>query len=119
MIHGFEQEDMQIAEVARQQKGHDLPPTICKKPVTASYAFQHDKHSARHLTFGNNVLVSIELLGGLTKLVQNAQVVLGERNEMLKLPCQRICLVPLRLAHEASHWPRRPNCRGYVPCQTI
>lgn len=55
MIHFFEQEDLNVAQVAGKQISHDLPSAVHHAFVSKTPSFQQQKHGVGFVALANKV----------------------------------------------------------------
>ena len=65
MIHLAQQEPLKVHHIAGDQERHDLPPAAPQKLVAEGEAFQDHLAVAGAVAFGNDVLVSPDLVNSL------------------------------------------------------
>jgi hypothetical protein len=55
MVHRFDQINVQITDIARDQKGQDLPPPIGQQAVAESHSTGNDEGGAPRVALVENV----------------------------------------------------------------
>jgi hypothetical protein len=81
---------VQVAEVARQQVGHDVPPTDLQQLVAAGEALEDQLHVARLVALADQVLARAHLAGAAGDLGEQPPVDGGQRREGLELAGERV-----------------------------
>jgi hypothetical protein len=90
MVHCPQEEALQVAEVAGDLEGHDLPPAIRQEFVGAGIAGEDQLAVGRMIAIAHEVLVRAEAsdpCGGSRKPLS---LLLGERTELLKAADQQM-----------------------------
>ena len=74
MVHLLEDEHVQIAEVARNEVGHDLACAVGEQLIAARKALQDEMHVGWRVALPDQIFARPDLLGFADHLVQEALV---------------------------------------------
>ncbi len=90
MVHLVEDEDVQVAEVARHEQGHDLALAVRQDLVAAREAVEDEEDVLGLVALLNQILASPDLPDLDHQTVQGPTGLIGEGLETLELACQRM-----------------------------
>lgn len=86
----FSMKIVEIAEITRDEIGHDMAATVRQELVATREAFQDQVNVFWRVPFPNDVLVSPDIPGGLHDPVDKTLIVFRQWPEQLELPDKQI-----------------------------
>ena len=90
MVHGFQDENVEIAEIARDQVGHDLPFPVFQKLVAACEAFEHQTDILGSMTFADDVHAGCYGSRRPYDIVEQAPFIWRKWGELFELARQQV-----------------------------
>ena len=90
VVHRAEDRDVEVADVARDEEGHDLALPVGKRLVAAGEALEDQVHLVRPVALADEVLARADLAHVGDRLLDGAPVVLGQLGAAGELPDQRV-----------------------------